>query len=38
VVCATRDLLEDASFDIEGWLLRKVGEGMRATINAAPTA
>lgn len=30
VVCATRDLLEDAAFDVEAWLLRKVSEGMRA--------
>jgi len=35
VVCATSDLLEDASFDVEGWLFRKISEGMRATVNAA---
>jgi HK97 family phage major capsid protein len=35
VVCATSDLLEDASFDVEAWLYRKISEGMRATINAA---
>jgi HK97 family phage major capsid protein len=35
VVCATSDLLEDASFDVEAWLFRKISEGMRATVNAA---
>jgi HK97 family phage major capsid protein len=35
VVCVTRDLLEDASIDVEAWILCKVSEGMRATINAA---
>jgi HK97 family phage major capsid protein len=35
VVCVTRNLLEDASVNIEDWILRKVSEGMRATINAA---
>jgi HK97 family phage major capsid protein len=35
VVCATSDLLEDASFDVEAWLYRKISQGMRATINAA---
>jgi HK97 family phage major capsid protein len=35
VVCVTRQLLENASINIEDWILRKVSEGMRATINAA---
>jgi HK97 family phage major capsid protein len=35
VVCATAELLEDASFDVEAWLFRKISEGLRATINAA---
>jgi len=35
VVCVTRDLLEDASIDVEAWILRKASEGMAATINAA---
>jgi HK97 family phage major capsid protein len=35
VVCVTRDLLEDASIDIEAWILRKASKGMAATINAA---
>lgn len=31
------DLLQqDAAFDVETWLFRKVSEGMRATINEAP--
>ncbi len=33
VACAGRDLLEDAAFDVENWLLRKVSDGMRLTIN-----
>jgi HK97 family phage major capsid protein len=35
VVCVTRDLLEDASINVEQWILRKASEGMGATINAA---
>jgi predicted phage gp36 major capsid-like protein len=35
VVCATSDLLEDASFDVETWIYRKISEGMRVTVNAA---
>jgi HK97 family phage major capsid protein len=35
VACATRDLLEDASFNVEQWLFRKISDGMRATINFA---
>jgi hypothetical protein len=34
-VCSTRDLLEDASIDLEGWLFQKISEGMNAPINAA---
>lgn len=33
VVCATRDLLEDASINVEQWIMRRVSDGMRATIN-----
>lgn len=33
VACATRDLIEDASMNFESWLFRKIGDGMRATIN-----
>jgi HK97 family phage major capsid protein len=36
VTCATGDLLQDAAFDVETWLFRKVSEGIRATINEAP--
>jgi HK97 family phage major capsid protein len=37
VTCAMGDLLQqDAAFDVETWLFRKVSEGMRATINEAP--
>jgi hypothetical protein len=35
VVCATSDLLVDASFNVETWLLDKVSRGFRATIIAA---
>ena len=35
VVCATSDLIEDASFDVETWLYRKISEGMSALINEA---
>jgi hypothetical protein len=34
-VCATSDLLADASFNVESWILDKVSRGFRATINAA---
>src|SRR5262245_7971689 len=33
--CATSDLLQDSSFNVESWLLDKVSRGFRATINAA---
>jgi HK97 family phage major capsid protein len=35
VVCATSDLLADASFNIENWVLQRVSQGFRNTINAA---
>ena len=35
VVCATSDLLQDASFNVESWLLEKVSRGFRDTINGA---
>src|SRR5215471_16676511 len=33
IVCASRDLLEDAAINVESWLVGKVSSGMRATIN-----
>jgi HK97 family phage major capsid protein len=33
--CAGRDLIEDASFNLEQWLLQKVANGFRWTINDA---
>ena len=35
VVCSTRDLIEDASLDVENWLFGKISEGMNALINEA---
>jgi len=35
VVCSTRDLIEDASLDVENWLFQKISEGMNALINEA---
>jgi HK97 family phage major capsid protein len=35
VACATFDLLEDASFNVENWLVQKASDGMRMTINHA---
>jgi HK97 family phage major capsid protein len=35
VCCATSDLLEDASFNVENWVLQKASDGMRMTINHA---
>lgn len=35
ICCVTRDLLEDASINVEQWITRRVSEGMRATINAS---
>jgi HK97 family phage major capsid protein len=35
VVCATRDLVEDAGFNFENWLYQKISDGMRITINHA---
>jgi HK97 family phage major capsid protein len=35
VVCATADLLADASFPVETWIIDKVSRGMRAAINAS---
>jgi HK97 family phage major capsid protein len=31
--CATRDFLEDASISTENWIMRKISDGMGATIN-----
>jgi HK97 family phage major capsid protein len=33
VACATRDFLEDASMNAENWIMRRISEGMSATIN-----
>jgi HK97 family phage major capsid protein len=33
IVCATRDLIEDASINIENWIMNKAADGMRGTIN-----
>jgi len=38
IVCASSDLIQDASFNIESWVLQKVSQGFRATINAAVVA
>src|SRR5262249_11243104 len=35
IVCAGSDLLQDAAFNIEAWIIRKAGEGFRRTINNA---
>jgi hypothetical protein len=35
VQCATSDLLQDAAFNVETWLMDKVSQGFRNTINAA---
>jgi HK97 family phage major capsid protein len=35
IVCATRDLIEDASIDIENWMLQKVNWAFRNTISDA---
>jgi len=35
VVCAGSDLVQDASFNIEAWVLRKVSDGFRRTISNA---
>jgi HK97 family phage major capsid protein len=35
VACAGNDLLQDASFDVESWLIRKVSTAFRFVINAA---
>jgi HK97 family phage major capsid protein len=38
VVCAGSDLLQDSSFNIEGWILTKASQGFRNTINRAVMA
>src|SRR5262249_46031330 len=35
IVCATRELLDDASANIEGWMIDKVNRAFRHQINAA---
>jgi HK97 family phage major capsid protein len=35
VACATRDFLEDAAVSAENWIMRRISEGMEATINNA---
>jgi len=38
VACASSDLLEDSSFPMETWLMRKVSDGFRRTISNAVIA
>lgn len=38
IVCATRDLLEDASTNVEAWMIRKVNDAFRRTISDAVLA
>jgi HK97 family phage major capsid protein len=35
VVCATSDLIQDSSFNIEGWVLEKCAQAFRTAINNA---
>jgi len=35
IVCTTRDILEDASINIESWMLEKVNRAFRRTISSA---
>jgi HK97 family phage major capsid protein len=35
IICAGSDLLQDSSFNIEGWILQKAAQGFHNTINAA---
>lgn len=35
IVCASRDILEDASVDMESWMLQKVNRAFRNTISTA---
>jgi len=35
IVCTTRDILEDASINIESWMLNKVNQAFRRTISTA---
>jgi HK97 family phage major capsid protein len=35
VVCATSDLLQDASFNVEGWVIRKAQRAFQQKISAA---
>ena len=35
IVCTTRDILEDASIDIQAWMLNKVNQAYRRTISTA---
>jgi HK97 family phage major capsid protein len=35
VVCATRDILEDASFDVESWMIQKVSRAFKNTVSNA---
>jgi HK97 family phage major capsid protein len=34
-ICASRDLIEDSSVDIEGWMMTKVSRAIRATLSTA---
>lgn len=35
IACAGADLIQESSFDIEGWVLQKVSQAFRNTINHA---
>jgi HK97 family phage major capsid protein len=35
VLCASRELLEDASFNIETWALQKASQAIRVTVSSA---
>jgi HK97 family phage major capsid protein len=35
VVCVTSDLLQDASFPVENWIMNKVSDGFRNLISAS---
>src|SRR5262249_50250724 len=35
ILCAGNDLLQDAAFNIEAWVIRRVSDGFRAAISAA---
>src|SRR5262249_15184578 len=38
IVCTTSDLLADSAMNVEQWIMRRVSDGMRVTINNALVA